>query len=136
MTRPSTHLWRLIRWGRILARHGALRGLERDPNTPAPVRRLIKLAHIGVRVPNAIVADYRLRHERTGIDEVASLLRAWGRDVPALLVTGDSAPYAIAALHASGHDWLSKPVPAARLRSWLQAVAVLPQNVEAGSLAT
>jgi ubiquinone biosynthesis protein len=51
MTRPITHLWRLYRWGRILARHGALRGLERDPNTPAPVRRLIKLAHIGIRVP-------------------------------------------------------------------------------------
>jgi len=95
-----------------------------------------RMRDIGLRVPNAIVADYRLRHERTGIDEVASLLEVWGRDVPALLVTGDSAPYAIAALHASGHDWLSKPVPAARLRSWLQAVAVLPQNVEAGSLAT
>ena len=51
MTRPITHVWRLLRWGRILARHGALRGLERDPNTPAPVRRLIKLAHIGMRVP-------------------------------------------------------------------------------------
>ena len=51
MTHPVTHVWRLLRWGRILARHGALRGLERDPNTPAPVRRLIKLAHIGMRVP-------------------------------------------------------------------------------------
>lgn len=51
MTQPITHVWRLLRWGRILARHGALRGLERDPNTPTSVRRLIKLAHIGVRVP-------------------------------------------------------------------------------------
>ncbi|HWI85623.1 MAG TPA: 2-polyprenylphenol 6-hydroxylase [Sphingomonas sp.] len=51
MTHPITHVWRLLRWGRILARHGALRGLERDPNTPAPVRRLIKIAHIGIRVP-------------------------------------------------------------------------------------
>src|SRR3954469_19572463 len=52
MTRPITHVWRLLRWGRILARHGALRGLERDPNTPAPVRRLIRIAHVGVRVPS------------------------------------------------------------------------------------
>ena len=51
MTRPITHVWRLLRWGRILARHGALRGLEHDPNTPPPVRRLIKLAHLGMRVP-------------------------------------------------------------------------------------
>src|SRR3954467_2261124 len=51
MTRSTTHVWRLLRWGRILARHGALRGLERDPNTPPAVKRLIKLAHLGVRVP-------------------------------------------------------------------------------------
>jgi ubiquinone biosynthesis protein len=40
-----------MRWGRILARHGALRGIERDPNTPAAVRRLIRLLCIGIRVP-------------------------------------------------------------------------------------
>jgi ubiquinone biosynthesis protein len=51
MTQPITHIWRLLRWGRTLARHGALRGLEADPNTPTTVRRLIKLAHIGLRVP-------------------------------------------------------------------------------------
>jgi SAM-dependent methyltransferase len=28
------HLFRLLKWGRILARHGALTGIERDPNTP------------------------------------------------------------------------------------------------------
>ena len=51
MTSPSTHVWRLLRWGRILARHGALRGIERDPNTPAPVRRLVRLARVGTRQP-------------------------------------------------------------------------------------
>ena len=51
MTRPAVHLWRLLKWGRILARHGALRGIERDPNTPAPVRRLARVARIGARVP-------------------------------------------------------------------------------------
>jgi len=35
----------------VLARHGALRGIERDPNTPPPVRRLAKLARFGARVP-------------------------------------------------------------------------------------
>ena len=51
MTAPIVHVWRLLRWGRILARHGALRGIERDPNTPAPVRRLVRIARIGARVP-------------------------------------------------------------------------------------
>jgi ubiquinone biosynthesis protein len=51
MTSSVTHVWRLLKWGRVLARHGALRGIERDPNTPAPVRRLARLARLGARVP-------------------------------------------------------------------------------------
>lgn len=51
MTASTTHVWRLLKWGRILARHGALTGIERDPNTPAPVRRLARIARIGARVP-------------------------------------------------------------------------------------
>ncbi len=46
-----THIWRLLKWGRTLARHGALRGIERDPLTPPPVRRLVRLARFGARVP-------------------------------------------------------------------------------------
>ncbi|QIG79564.1 2-polyprenylphenol 6-hydroxylase [Stakelama tenebrarum] len=53
MTHPSVHLWRLLKWGRTLARHGALRGIERDPNTPRPVRRIARLARFGARVPKA-----------------------------------------------------------------------------------
>ncbi|MDP1026665.1 2-polyprenylphenol 6-hydroxylase [Sphingomonas sp. KR1UV-12] len=51
MTSPIVHSWRLLKWGRILARHGALRGIERDPNTPAQVRRLARIARLGARVP-------------------------------------------------------------------------------------
>ncbi len=51
MTRPSTHLWRLLKWGRILARHGALLGIERDPVTPRQLRRLFRLARFGARMP-------------------------------------------------------------------------------------
>jgi ubiquinone biosynthesis protein len=36
-----------------LARHGALRGIERDPLTPAPVRRLFRVARLGARVPDS-----------------------------------------------------------------------------------
>jgi ubiquinone biosynthesis protein len=47
LTRPATHLLRLLRWGRTLARYGALRGIEKDPNTPPQVRRLCRIARIG-----------------------------------------------------------------------------------------
>ena len=51
MTRPSTHIWRLLKWGRALARHGALRGIENDPNTPQQVKRLCRIARIGTIQP-------------------------------------------------------------------------------------
>ena len=47
MARPATHIWRLGRWARILARHGTLRGIQNDPNTPVPVKRLIGFFSIG-----------------------------------------------------------------------------------------
>ncbi|MGI9376785.1 2-polyprenylphenol 6-hydroxylase [Altererythrobacter sp. FM1] len=51
MTRPITHIFRLLKWGRTLARHGALRGIERDPNTPPQVKRLARIARFGTIQP-------------------------------------------------------------------------------------
>jgi ubiquinone biosynthesis protein len=51
LTSSVTHLWRLLKWGRTLARHGALRGIEQDPMTPPPVRRLARIARFGARTP-------------------------------------------------------------------------------------
>jgi len=51
LTATTTHIWRLLKWGRVLARHGVLRGIERDANTPAPVRRLARVARFGARIP-------------------------------------------------------------------------------------
>jgi ubiquinone biosynthesis protein len=51
LTAPVTHLWRLLKWGRTLARHGALTGIEQDPLTPKRVRMLCRVARFGARVP-------------------------------------------------------------------------------------
>ena len=51
MTAPAIHLWRLFKWGRILARHGALRGIERDANTPRMIRRGARILRLGARLP-------------------------------------------------------------------------------------
>jgi ubiquinone biosynthesis protein len=51
LTNSITHLWRILKWGRTLARHGALTGIEQDPLTPAPVRRLARIARFGARIP-------------------------------------------------------------------------------------
>jgi len=52
LTSSVTHFWRLLKWGRTLARHGALTGIERDRKTPVPVRRVARLARFGARVPD------------------------------------------------------------------------------------
>jgi ubiquinone biosynthesis protein len=64
LTSSSTHLWRLMKWGRTLARHGALRGIQNDPLTPAPVRSLIWFISLGVRHPS--VPDYAAALQEIG----------------------------------------------------------------------
>ena len=64
MTRPSRHIWRLLKWGRTLARHGALRGIENDPNTPLQVKRLARIARFGTRQP--FVPDYAAAFQDIG----------------------------------------------------------------------
>ena len=53
MATTATHLFRLLKWGRTLARHGALRGIERDAMTPPAVRRLVRIARFGARIPKS-----------------------------------------------------------------------------------
>ena len=56
LTTAPVHLWRLLKWGRTLARHGALQGIERDPLTPPDVRRLCRVARFGLSMPSEV--DY------------------------------------------------------------------------------
>jgi signal transduction histidine kinase/CheY-like chemotaxis protein len=72
---------------------------------------------------HAIVADYRLRQGRNGVDAIHELRAACGRALPALIVSGDSGPERLALMQASGFDCLSKPVAPARLHSWLAQAA-------------
>ena len=64
MTLAVTHLWRLLKWGRTLARHGALRGIENDPMTPPRVRTLARIARFGARQP--ATPDYALALREIG----------------------------------------------------------------------
>ncbi len=64
MTASVTHLWRLLKWGRTLARHGALQGIERDPLTPSDVRRLVRVARFGLHMPKHV--DYAAALQEIG----------------------------------------------------------------------
>lgn len=83
---------------------------------------VLRQAQLASRVPQAVIADLRLRDGRDGVVEVSRLRAALGAELPALLVSGDSAPERVRLMAASGLPWLSKPVPAGRLRAWLSQV--------------
>ena len=51
MTAARTHIFRLLKWGRTLAKHGALRDLERHRATPPQVKRLFRIARLGTIQP-------------------------------------------------------------------------------------
>ncbi|WP_417621090.1 2-polyprenylphenol 6-hydroxylase [Parasphingorhabdus sp.] len=51
MTKARTHIFRLLKWGRTLAKHGALRDLEKHKATPPQVRRLFRIARLGTIQP-------------------------------------------------------------------------------------
>ncbi len=75
------------------------------------------------RAPDVIIADYRLREQRTGIEAITRLRAKWGPQIPALLVTGDMTAEALRHVHDSGFTLLHKPVRPAKLRSFLRKVA-------------
>jgi len=64
LTRSLTHTLRLLKWGRVLARHGALRIIEEGRNTPLPVKRLCRVARFGTRQPR--VPDYARAFQEIG----------------------------------------------------------------------
>jgi signal transduction histidine kinase/CheY-like chemotaxis protein len=75
-----------------------------------------QLANINA-IPDIVIADYQLREGRTGVQAIRQICAALGRDIPAVIVTGDIASERLAEVHASGYQLLHKPVSAARLRS-------------------
>jgi len=80
--------------------------------------------------PDVVISDYRLREDRTGTQAITALRAEFGADLPALLITGDTAPLRLREALASGVPLLHKPVSPAllyrRLTSVLDGRAVRP----------
>ena len=72
--------------------------------------------------PDVIIADYRLREDRTGIDAIRRVNDRWGTLIPSLVVTGDTSPDRLRQAQASGFAFLHKPVSPGKLRAFLRGV--------------
>ncbi|MDQ2102589.1 hybrid sensor histidine kinase/response regulator [Azospirillum isscasi] len=74
--------------------------------------------------PSAILADYRLRDGKTGLDAIRAVCDRLKTPVPATIITGDTAPERLAEARAGGHTLLHKPIAAQELRN--AVVEMLP----------
>ena len=64
-----------------------------------------------------IISDYQLRNNESGIDIVAIVHQHHGRQIPCILISGDTSPAIVKLASVSGHHLLHKPVRPAKLRS-------------------
>jgi CheY-like chemotaxis protein len=66
--------------------------------------------------PQLIVCDYRLQDGENGIDVIRRLQFEFNEEIPAMLITGDTAPDRLQSARDSGFLLLHKPLSAERLR--------------------
>lgn len=74
------------------------------------------------RMPDLIISDYRLPDNETGIEAIQRIQASLPVEIPAVLISGDTAPERLAEAKASGYHLLHKPVQPARLRTLLSRV--------------
>ncbi len=69
-----------------------------------------------------VIADYNLSCGASGLDAIASLRKQLGRDIPAIILTGDIATVTLRAVADQGHIQLNKPVKSQQLISLVQHI--------------
>ncbi len=79
--------------------------------------------------PDAVIADYHLDNDETGVDLLGTLKRDFKPDFPAMVITADRTDEIRACVTSHGYALLNKPLKPAKLRAWLSHVASkLPQG--------
>lgn len=88
------------------------------------------LLKIGRHAPDLIVADYRLRDGKTGIEAIEIIRSHLGRSVPGILVSGDTLPARLREANASGFQLLHKPVDPEELNALIKRLLVKSSRPE------
>lgn len=71
------------------------------------------------KTPDFIIADFRLGDNKNGIEAVRALREALGSNIPAVVLSGDTAVERLREVSAAGLTMLHKPLKAVRLRALL-----------------
>ena len=73
-------------------------------------RDALRVMTLAERIPDLILSDYRLRGDLTGVDAIEAIRESLERDVPAVIITGDTSPERLKEVKLSGLELLHKPV--------------------------
>jgi CheY-like chemotaxis protein len=84
--------------------------------TAGSCAEMLEYATTFVTTPNLIISDYRLRDNEDGIAAIERLRTEFNSDIPAILITGDTAPDRIREAVISDCLLMHKPVSDSRLR--------------------
>ena len=73
-------------------------------------------------VPDAMLVDFRLSDEMTGLDAIDIFKSELGKSLPALIITGDTTDDGLKQIVGSGYPYLHKPVESGELLEKLQNI--------------
>jgi len=68
-------------------------------------------------MPDMIITDFRLRERRTGTQAITAINSYLNKDIPAIIITGDTARDRMLQAQESGHVLLHKPILPAKLKA-------------------
>jgi CheY-like chemotaxis protein len=84
---------------------------------------------LGERAPDILISDYRLAKGASGYEVIEAARQAFGADLPALLITGDTDPALIRSMADRGVPVVYKPLQMATLQ-----VAILEATTATASV--
>lgn len=84
-------------------------------------QRHIEASHVGRAPVDLILSDYRLGDGQTGADAIRRIRSYLARQVPALIITGDTSSERLREAAASGSQLLHKPLDTEQLRHAIAA---------------
>jgi signal transduction histidine kinase len=120
--REASPLRVLVIEDEVDARYALVTLLEQWGHTVVAVSSQDEAAAVPGPAPEAIIADYRLREENTGSEAIRRVQSVWKMSIPALIVTGDTAPERLRQAQQSGFALLHKPVSPGKLHAFLRGV--------------
>ncbi|MEI8009644.1 MAG: PAS domain-containing protein [Candidatus Nitrotoga sp.] len=80
------------------------------------------LKSLGHQAPDIIISDYRLADHRTGLDLISNARALFGKDLPAILITGDTDPRLIKVFADSKINVCYKPLTIDALTNLIEKV--------------